>query len=128
MRILRQYPVSIEAKQARSILDGLKADDSAARFVATHSHNVKPAALARPPDMPVGDPDEPDWKTLWQRFNRLPYLQKRILMFVLMFIVLFAVFTPFVWVFAVLLILKRTEVKQVFYKILVSIDPEARRK
>lgn len=127
MRILRQYPVSIEAEQARSILDGLKVDDVPARFVNTHTHDTRSEKLAKLPEKPGHEAAETEWKTLWQLFTRLPYLQKRILSFVLMFTVLFAVFTPFLWVFAFLLLVKRTAVKRLLHKVLLSMDPEAPR-
>ena len=129
MRVLRQYPVSIEAEQARTILDGLKikVDDTPARFVTTHTHDTRNKKLAKPPERPGREPAETEWKALWQQFGRLPYLQKRILMFVLMFIVLIAVFTPFLWVFAFLILVKRTAVKQLLHKVLLSLDPEAPR-
>ncbi len=131
MRILRQFPTSVEAEQARSILDSLKVAHAPARFVKTHSHSTGKRALAMPTDKPGQGSDEAgeaEWKALWQRFGRLPYLQKRILVFVLMFVVLFAAFTPFVWVFAFLLVVKRTAVKQSLHRVLVAMDPETRRK
>lgn len=128
MRILRQYPVSIEAEQARSILDGLKVDDAPPRFVKTHTHDSRSEKLAKLPEKPGREAAETEWKTLWQLFTRLPHLQKRILSFVLMFIVLFAVFTPFLWVFAFLILVKRTAVKQLLHKALLSMSPGASRK
>lgn len=125
-RILRQYPVSIEARQARSILAQLKGEDVSASFVETHSHTNEIPPLTTPADAmehrPRGEPGDTDWRSLWQLFLRLPLLQKRILMFVLLFIALFTAFTPFVLVFAFLLLAKRTAVKRLLHKILVSLN------
>lgn len=98
------------------------------RFVETHSHSSALQPLAVPADStvhkPQVDPDDTDWRSLWQLFLRLPHLQKRILIFVLIFIALFTAFTPFVLVFAFLLLVKRAAVKQLLHKVLVSLHPK----
>lgn len=133
-RILRQYPVSIEARQARSILRQLKIDDAAQRFVDTHSHGndgspiaittAAPKPESRPGFNPLVASADTDWKSLWLLFTALPYLQKRILIFIVMFIVLFVAFTPFVLFLAIFLLIKRDAIRQLLYKILVSMNPD----
>lgn len=147
-RILRKYPVSIEARQARSILRQLKIDDSVRRFVDTHSHSneAKPSVITtmrpRPETSPMPRlasrsglgpkplvaPTDTDWRSLWQLFTALPYLQKRILIFILMFIALIVVFTPFFLVFAFVLLVKRDAIKPLVHKILVSMNPKSSQK
>jgi hypothetical protein len=146
--VLRKYPVSIEARQARSILRQLKIDDSVRRFVDTHSHSndAKPLAITtmrrRPESGPTSEPvsrpglapkplvapADTDWRSLWQLFTALPYLQKRILIFILMFIALFVAFTPFVLIFAFLLLIKRDAIKPLIHRILVSMNPKSSQK
>ena len=128
MRILRKYPVSIEAKQARSILTQMKVDHAATRFVDTHSHSSETRPLAITAEStdykPSVESNGTDWKSLWRLFAELPYLQKRILTFILLFLILFAAFTPFVLIFAILLIVKRNSVRPLLHKVLVSMGPQ----
>lgn len=132
-RILRKYPVSAEARQARSILRQLKIDDEVRQFADTHSHGGNVNPLATPSSHTKPEPRSEthiasantDWKSLWLLFTALSYLQKRILVFVLLFIALFVAFTPFVLIFAFLLFIKRDAIRPLVHRILVAMNPDA---
>ncbi len=138
-RVIRRYPVSIEARQARSILRQLEIDDEVRRFADTHSHSSDVTPLAVPLSHPAPEPEagprprsriasnETDWKSLWLLFTALPYLQKRILIFVFVFIALFVAFAPFALFAAFVLFIKRNAIKPFFHRVLVSMGPDAAR-
>ena len=103
------------------------------QFADTHSHGGNVNPLATPSSHTKPEPRSEthiasantDWKSLWLLFTALSYLQKRILVFVLLFIALFVAFTPFVLIFAFLLFIKRDAIRPLVHRILVAMNPDA---
>tara|TARA_R110002096_G_scaffold29497_12_gene88761 strand:+ start:4167 stop:4706 length:540 start_codon:yes stop_codon:yes gene_type:complete len=131
-RVLRRYPVSPEAQQARAILAQLDveyaiaADTSA---VSQKKHRLAPAlsqsAAASEARTFVTQDGDSSWGHLWQLFSELPQLQKKVLLSVLTLFVLFVVFTPFLFVFLIILFVKRDAMRDLLHKVLVSMHPDA---
>ena len=132
-RVLRRYPVSPEAQQARAILSQLDVEYALAtdtNLVSGKKHSPAPALIQSVSSSSeartfVTHDGNSDWKDLWQLFSELPQLQKKILSFVLTFIVLFLVFTPFLFVFLIILFIKRDALRDLLHKVLVSMHPDA---
>lgn len=132
-RILRQYPTSSEAQQARAILSqldmeyALSADTSS---VSQKKHSPAPALMpskSSPGDVTTlaSETGDSGWKQLWQLFSELPRLKRKVLVSVLMLLVLFLAFTPFLYVFLIILFIKRDALREQLHKGLASMHPDA---
>lgn len=131
-RILRQYPVSAEAQQARAILSQLDMEYALAADTSSVGRSTpSPAPAPMPARSPHDDRSftaeagDASWKQLWQLFSELPPLQRKVLVSVLVLILLFIAFTPFLFVFLIILLIKRDALRDLLHKGLVSMHPGA---
>ncbi len=129
-RIVRAYPDSIEATQARSILHSLGIAEqlqepglasALLKKSSTHIHQFGKRSKQAVRAAPSGD----DWASVWQRFAALPYLRKRIFLAIVAFLILLISFTPFLLLFVVFYVYKPALVKQHTSQLLTILHPEA---
>jgi len=134
-RIIRQYPRSIEAAQAREILWNLGDRKRPAKIPQVHVHDEQPRHRPHEPRRtppktapmpravrarPVTDPTS--WAAIWQRITALPKPQRNSLG-VMLFIafILFAT-VPFLLFVFVIYALRPSRVKQHLVAVLDSLD------
>lgn len=131
MRVLRKYPVSAEAEQARAILSQLKIEYALAADTAPVARQTQqpdaivPQATADDGRAFAIQGGDSRWMDVWQQFSDLPKLQKNIIWSVLIFLLFFFAFTPFLFIFLILLLTKRDALRDLLHKALVSMHPDA---
>ena len=130
-RVIRKYPTSVEAVQAREILGHLGIIQVPAKVRISphkdhtpeppHQHDLRTRKTAAARPNATKDVTKADsWQQLWQTFLELSYSKKKVLAFAAVFVFLVFSYMPFLFVFLSFYVFQPALIRRHLHQILVA--------